>query len=1039
MRWIKKLLIIFLILAGLLGLGILYLNMIFLPYQAKNILTAKAKEVLKRDVEIKSLKFRLTKGLVLSRIRIAEKDNKNETFLSADEIRVGVVLPDFFRTGQIYISSITLTDPVVNLKRLDENRWNFSDILSSGNKESRDKTPAKTKAKKSPVILGGFRVERGRIVISDSKNSETVADLNATVHLSILHDVDFEINFTVPPDHSQVDATGKYSAGTKELTAALHATKFEPPKFIYLSGVPLYVAFDRWFIDSADANIKVKDGIFVISGAIRSDVDLLTKTQLPVRVKTTVSGRHLTYRKKGSDFEVEGDFNGAGTTVRVGDNQTYAGNLSGKNFRFKRSSEHFSMTGDLTLPNADLAFNGQSVTGALDAKKVIFDLNGKKLKIAGLGHAANLAFKDALGNLRADGGSGEIEIRRDDQILSFDLPMIFAEKLDGSFLDNKISGRINGQRIHIGFSDKGLQAMGHFTTSGGEIKTSNGFVLSGQPQFDLSLKQEAYENAKLYFKGNVLLTGENLAGLPKFGKAQNLTGSVSFENDRLKTAQLTFVLGKTPLAVSGSLENFKAPRLDIAVVSQTLEIDEAKKFFADKLKELQTDMTGTAQNLKVEYKGPAVTPEKAQINVSAFIQSATLTNARLKEPVKAVNGQIEYSSDHLGWENLNFLYQNEYYTANGFLRHFASPDLETTLSTKDFSLSLKGSRDSDTFSLSSLNGKYHNSTFDLRGRLDLNHDSSQADLKGSIDLHLEDMSRFPGMKNIDPALIPKGVVLLDGHFSVTDWDWQNISFDTAILSQLIEFRGLQFRDITGNFKTLGNEPQIISLKGMFYKGLLSVDIKPSGELGKAPCETQMELSGLDLSQLQNSFPHLRNKELAGFMSANAKFSGLLTNPKSWTGDGAAVVNDGKLLEFEVLKGIWKVLFGSLIVDDYKKITFTQAKASCKIKDGFLSTDDLTVKSSPADLTARGRLGFDGSLNFDMIAHVREAPITKANPVQAVPTTILSQVAKNVVGIRLTGTLNKPQIKYKILPLKMLEKTTTSIFQGLSGMLEDVLN
>ena len=44
------------------------------------------------------------------------------------------------------------------------------------------------------------------------------------------------------------------------------------------------------------------------------------------------------------------------------------------------------------------------------------------------------------------------------------------------------------------------------------------------------------------------------------------------------------------------------------------------------------------------------------------------------------------------------------------------------------------------------------------------------------------------------------------------------------------------------------------------------------------------------------------------MTLNTKFSGPFLNKKDLKGSGAVLVTDGKLIELEMLKGIWKILF-----------------------------------------------------------------------------------------------------------------------------------
>lgn len=812
MRWLKKIFFIFLCLLLLSGLGIFYLNTIFLPISAKDILASKATSWLKRNVSIGEINFYLQKGFVLKNIRIEQQPPASVPFISIDEVRFNIVLPNFFRAREIFIPSITLDKPVVHLKRIKDSQWNFSDLLTQSPTQ-REQKPS-TKSTSVKFSLGAIKMFKGQIHISDPATSETISALDASLQLSLPDAIRFESDFVIDADRCTFSTKGKFSLASQELNATIKTRNFNPPRLIHLTGVPLYVIFDRWLIDEADLAVQFKNKEWTLKGMIIGPVDITTKTDIAVRTTGVIRSKNFTYHKRGRDFDLAGNFLATDTSVAVGADKMFSGNFSGTAISFQKSGDHFTMTGDLAVQKAKMLWAQETLTGDIETKKIFFDKLDDKLVLVGESKIINSTFKDPVWDMDINQAAANWKFDRHKNGFLLDIPDLRAKNLSGLFLTTQVDGSATAQNIKIDSTDEILNAQGHFATENLKLLWPNKISFAGNPQCDLTLSRNpAVDDNKMIPSGVIHFSDDTFQGIPKITQVKNLTGQLVFRQDEASSKNLTLTLGQTALSLAGTI------------------------------------------------------------------------------------------------------------------KHFSAPDIKTKVLGKDF-------------------------------------------------------------------------------------------------------------DISVDFKT-ASQRQNIRLEGLVYDGKLSVDANVALQEKNVPGEITASLTGLNVQRLKNTFGHLKDKDLSGILSVNVNLKGPLEDYKALKGDGAITIKEGKLLELEMLKGIWKVLFNNLLVEDYRKIAFTHGKATFKVTDGSIKTEDLLLESEPADISARGSLSLNGQLNFDVVAKVRQAPIVTASALQAVPTTIISQVVKNVVGIKLTGSITTPQVRYKILPLKVLEKTTGSIFEGIQGMLEDI--
>ena len=926
MRLFKRILFVFVVLLSITGCGLFYLNTVFLPIQAKDIITTKAKVLLNRDVFIREMNFHLAKGFVIKGIRIAEKEGGATPFFSIDEITFSVPLPDLLRTGHMLIPSATIHKPIIHIKNIHDNQWNFSDLLTQ-------KTPPtpNTKSKKaSPprITLGGINIEQGTIEIANQNLTEAITDLNVAIRLSLSNSINFDADFKVPSNATTFATTGKFLTASKDLSATIMTKNLNPPRFLTLSRIPLYIDIQEWLINDANLNLKFKDAQLTLSGSIAGPFDAKTNTDINVKLKSHIKSEQFIFRKKGRNFTLEGAFLAPNTTLTIDDNKIFVGNFSGNNIHFERSNDQFDMTGNLFGQSAKMSFAGQQLNGDTQLEKIIFKKQGLLLNVSSQGKITNASYKGPSWNLISSSTKATFQFTRDKNGLNLQIATLSTKDLSGMIANKKISSQSTGQNIKITSTNKILQAQGQVKTESLSIVTAQLGTFTGNPEinFNITRNPDLYNN-RLWYSGTAVLNESSLKNIPRFGNVTNLTGKVSLN-------------------------------------------------------------TTDAANLL--------------------------------------------------WENLEFNFLKQDYKATGSLKNFSEPTINTTLSGKDFNISFKGIVDDNILALSSLTGSYHHTSFDVKGNIGIRGGFPNVNLNGTVDLNLIDLALIPSLQKNFKTMSPAGIITLEGQYIFPAMSWQKMALSAKVTAKQFTLYGYNFENLSGNLAELNDNRQTIKLNALLYEGKVSLDAKLALDQQDIPSEILFNLDDIDLQKLKDNTKSLMTKDFAGTLSANATLAGPLLNYKSFQGSGAVAVAEGRLLEIEMFKGIWKVLFSNLLVDDYKKIAFNQAKASFKIANQKFTTEDLILKSAPADISAKGWIGFDGVINFDVLAKVREAPIATSTAIKAVPTTIISQVAQNAVGIKLTGSLSIPKIKYKILPLKILEKTTGSIFQGLSGMLEDVL-
>ena len=99
------------------------------PVVIKNQIVDLVKDQLKREAKVESVSFNpFTFELSIENFSLLDKDS--ETFLSLKKFYADVNILQIIN-GRIELENITVTNPVVTIKKLTESEFNFSDLIKS--------------------------------------------------------------------------------------------------------------------------------------------------------------------------------------------------------------------------------------------------------------------------------------------------------------------------------------------------------------------------------------------------------------------------------------------------------------------------------------------------------------------------------------------------------------------------------------------------------------------------------------------------------------------------------------------------------------------------------------------------------------------------------------------------------------------------------------------------------------------------------------------------------------------------------------------
>lgn len=1027
-------LLAFILLAGA-GLFI-YINKIFLPVKLREIIQSRAEEFLGRKVTYRSIDYQLFQGLVVDNLTIYDKDDPSLIFVHLDQIKLNVLLTPVLQK-KIIVPSVIITRPQINLIRKEPAVWNFSDLLAK-------RRPA---GAKSPfnVMLGGVTIDQGQIEFTDKSGAVTTTEkfenINVKAHLSIKTGIRFELDTKMQPDTS-LSMAGNYDIPGRKLTAQVKTRKLDPFKYVKMFFIPPNFIHRSGIIETAELRIKVNVAtppvIEARGSATISNADVTIQGNKIIQGEL-ITGTSLVLTRKGFETHLTGDVTAKKGNVILANGKSFAGDAAAvQGLDLTGGFEKVDVTGKFDVQNARFVLAPEKIlSGDLSSKQLSFKRDGTVMSAKGdlLAQSAQLnigethQYQGTFSSPRLTYQFHEGDIQAQGRVEAQDADFTIGTK--ASFTGNFISP----DTVLTLSKDKQLQVSGQVQVTQGYLGLPQERAFTGDPVIDFKAARDLNSESPFIYSGSMTVQNATLKGLPKVDQAKNIAGKVHFANDQIQSDSLKLQTMDSDITLAGTLTDFRNPSVNVEASSADVDLEKIRPFIAGLLEKYQVTPAGTA-DLTIRYSGPLNNAKTAAIAVAADLRGASLAGKPIPNPITNISGKVNYSGRGVSWKNLTGTFKDTVYTLSGQVENFQEPLIETDIRSSQLNLTAAIQAREGIYKIQSLKGTYLNSDFNIKGSYHPAEGNAEVNLSGRIDLRLEDLtSLLPQYKKNIESYKPAGRIAIDAELTGKIKNWRNWQLTAAGSGESMTINGYQLRDVTLELQHGQQPTSRLDINAKFYNGPLYITMFVDPRRDDLAMTLAANLKNSDLEQLAKDVPSKsKAAEFKGSLAVDLSLEGPLTQTARWQGRGSAAIEDGQIFKFNLLKGIWR----TMLIPEFEEIMFTHARTNFEIRKKRVVTRDLVLSSAAVDLSAAGWVDFDQNVNLNVNPHFKELTILQSASLKKGPTALLAQ-AQEYINIKISGTLKKPSYNVNTQPVKVLEKTTGSIIDGVQGIFEDIIN
>lgn len=1057
--------------AGILVLGagvLFYINFIFLPTQFKTIVISQAEKTLKRKVSLGQIEYRLVSGFTLHDLTVFQKNDPQTPLLQVKEVSFKVIFPEILRNKKVIIPSLTVKSPTLNILRDQNKEWNFQDLITRPKEESQKSV--------SSFIVGGLTIENAKVNYHDeSGDSDHVFELDNTNVKAILAlpvKVKFNVDTSLPKNSATLSAQGDYDIPSKTVSSSVTTENINVAEYL-----PLYYQSKKFElqsgrIESAKINIKVQDKKVEIFGNLSSpDVHLilpngriikgaLSAAGTSVNIspqKVSVRSQNLQFTSAditlSEDFHLTGDimaiqagferqdktisFNGnleARKANLVYKETALTGNINLTDVRFKKEKNNLQAQGELKIADADIASGPDTrIKGNVSATVKKMVLTDETLEIDGDVQVTDSDIRLAGGKtLTGHVGTKDTVFKKDKETLYAKTAFQLTQGHIEIAPDKEFTGNLSSPETSFTKKGDNLSVTTKLDLSQPIVKIDKDKSFKGgDPTVTLSLSYNPSNEPKMDYAGSIKMNGAEILGLPYLSEISKATGLIGFGTNQLKFQSFQFTSLDTDIFLSGTIENFADPQLDLTLKSERLNL--ATLNHLPQLKKLEMVLTGKT-DADLKFKGKLSQLAEAEIRLNAGLKEASFQTPKLPAKITGLNGTLEIGSDEARWDNLKGIYGESPFTLSGQLKNFAKPVITTTLESTDLKLAAQINLLNEAFQITMLEGQYRQNTFDIKGDAHIVEGTPDFDLRGALKLDLSDLSLLlPAAKEKLETIKPAGIIEATGSFNGKFSDWRGSKINLSALCPQLSIYGYQLQNVSLDVDQKDRLLNLFKLSGIVYDG--NLNITGTGDLSRddSPVKVEASVINADLGKLREDLPSLKEKRLYGLLTASATINGPLLKTAQWQGLGAIAVRDGHLLELNFLKGIWR----ALLIEEFQDIVFTDGQANFTIKDNRAYTEDLALNSKNVQLFGKGWLDFNKHMNLDVNLKFSETALLQSkSPFLKSPTAILTQ-AGDLISVNVNGPMSNPSVSLVKTPSKILEKATGTIIEGAGAILDEI--
>ncbi|MEK6568262.1 MAG: AsmA-like C-terminal region-containing protein, partial [Candidatus Omnitrophota bacterium] len=551
-------------------------------------------------------------------------------------------------------------------------------------------------------------------------------------------------------------------------------------------------------------------------------------------------------------------------------------------------------------------------------------------------------------------------------------------------------------------------------------------------KFKLSLPAELSGKGQLWVKLETSLPPKEMPALSgslelvsaqavykEFGLIlKNINGPLEFNLNQLSWADISFDWLDSSYKTEGSLSNFKDPLLSLKLSSSGLNLSRIQEVISEKFKlKVPVNIAGSGK-LALKLKTGLPAREIPQIDGSLDISSADIKITEFNQSLTGVRGHLEFTQNTLNWSKVNFNYLDTAYASEGRMKNFLSPLIDLELSSAELKLKSNILLNNKLIKISALEGKYLNSNISLSGTINSAQSKAiYADINAALEIDLKNLEKpLAKFKDQLEKIKPKGIIKAKLNLNGNINDLKSAQGHLRLESSSLSLYGLKPEELLLDYNQANRLADIPLLRVSLYGGTIDANAKVNLDSPSLPFKLELGVQEIKIEKLKQDTP-LKTQDLSGTLEAITKLNGLLTDFSKLSGSGKVLIKEGRLWQLNFFKGIGEILF----TKDFANVVFNEGYCEFFIKDQFLFTDNLRLRSNIVDLEGKGKVGFDGTLDAAINTQVSEGLTPETGTMKDFTTALLGQAGRFGV-IKLSGTIQEPKYKF--------QATVTDVMKGL---------
>jgi len=569
-------------------------------------------------------------------------------------------------------------------------------------------------------------------------------------------------------------------------------------------------------------------------------------------------------------------------------------------------------------------------------------------------------------------------------------------------------GTLDNAALELKCKNKLVSLKGVLPARGVEIRKNN-LAISGDINLEPDLTY-ARDKKSLDYKTNIKFIQASLTGIKYIEKISNISGDIGVVKNKIWTDNLKLQAMDSVFDFKGVFENFSNPYIKFNLKSEQTSLGKILSIFPSKPKGLSLSGQATAD---ISIEGNLGRPPLG-IKATLVASAAKLQAPFLKEPLDNIKGKFEFTQNSIVWTDISFDYLKTPYASTGKLIDFKIPEITFGINSGNFDLKSDIKLKDKGIRIITFIGKYLNSKFDVEGLIDT-QDKENPDMNLTVNqLLVSPPDAFtllpPGLSEKLKNMKLEGPLNITGTLAGKIKDYKKWDISLKAASDALSFYNLKFDALAFLLEEKDGVINLNHFTASGYSGSVGLSFIANLKSDPQVYALKFSGSGIDLAKLKLD-TGLKNKDFSGMLNFNADLNGDFQGLSSLKGNGLISIKDGKLWELNLFKGLGQLF----LISDFEKITFKDALGNFNVADKAVSTDNLKLTSDQLTLDCKGKLGFDGALDFTLYTQANDNLIRDSTDIRKFTAAIIGNLG-DAITIKISGTIQKP--KYNIVPLPM---------------------